>query len=321
VTWLTWRQYRLQAALVGGLLAALAALLVATGIPVAAQWHSVLADCAAQGTCGSLPGTVFLGSHAIGFLVIMTIGVPAVLGMLLGAPLVAYEAETSARVFAWTQGVTRRRWLAVKAGWVLLVGAVSAAVVSALVTWWLGPDNALNGDAFSASRFDLMDIVPVGYTVFAVALGIAAGALVRRTVPAIGITLAGFVVVRSVITLWVRPHFMTAVTHVYALTGSWAPPGSAWQLAAGTIAPGGARLTMLDGADVAPNVSASWVPQACQGLGRVLTCMQSAGFRQFVTYQPGSRFWPFQFIEAGVYVALAAALIAVAFAVISRRDA
>ncbi len=57
----------------------------------------------ASGTCGSLSGTLSLGNHAVGFLVVMTLAVPAVLGMLLGAPLVAYEAETSARVFAWTQ--------------------------------------------------------------------------------------------------------------------------------------------------------------------------------------------------------------------------
>jgi hypothetical protein len=49
--------------------------------------------------------------------------------------------------------------------------------------------------------------------------------------------------------------------------------------------------------------------------------MQSAGFRQFVTYQPASRYWAFQGIETGIFVVLAAALIAVTFYVVSRRDA
>jgi hypothetical protein len=86
-------------------------------------------------------------------------------------------------------------------------------------------------------------------------------------------------------------------------------------------------LTIQDGSDIAPNVMSTWVPQACQvGSGRgsqpdVLSCMQSAGFRQFVTYQPATRYWPFQFIEAGIFVVLAALLIAVTFAVINRRDA
>jgi hypothetical protein len=311
----------------GVLLAALGVLLAVTWIPMASQWHSALTACTTQGTCGSLSRTLFLGNHAVGFLVVMTLGVPVVLGMLLGAPLVAYETETSARIFAWTQGITRRHWLAAKAGWVLLGAAVVAGAVSALVTWWSGPNNALYGDAFGTSRFDLMGIVPVGYAVFAVSLGIAAGALIRRVVPAIGITLAGFVAVRAVIDLWLRQHFMPAVTHVWALTGNWAPPGAAWQISAGVLSPGGTRLTMVNGSDIAPNVSSAWIPASCSAVGGsrdpspVLRCMEAAGYRQFMTFQPADRYWPFQFIEAGIFMALAAALIAVTFVVINRRDA
>ncbi len=327
MTWLTWRQYRLQAAIAGALLAALTVLLVVTGIPMLSQWHSALASCTASGTCGNLSSTLFLGSHAVGFLVVMTLGVPPALGVLLGAPLVAHEAETSARIFAWTQGVTRRRWLAVKAGWVLLAAAVTGGAVSALVTWWSGPNNALYGDAFSSSRFDLMGIVPVGYAVFAVALGIAAGALIRRVVPAIGITLVGYIAVRTAIDFWLRPRFMTAVTHVWALTQNWEPSGTGWQLATGVVTPGGARLAISDGSMIAPNVSSNAVPASCQSAGGsndpgpVLHCMQATGYRQFMTFQPGTRYWPFQFIETGIFVVLAAALIAVTFAVINRRDA
>ena len=42
--------------------------------------------------------------------------------------------------------------------------------------------------------------MPAGYAVFAIALGIAAGTLIRRVVPAIGITLFGFFAVRLVFT-------------------------------------------------------------------------------------------------------------------------
>ena len=49
--------------------------------------------------------------------------------------------------------------------------------------------------------------------------------------------------------------------------------------------------------------------------------MARLGYRSFATYQPGYRFWPFQFIETGIFVALAAALIAVTFFVARRRDA
>lgn len=122
---------------------------------------------------------------------------------------------------------------------------------------------------------------------------------------------------------------MGAVTHVYALTGNFVPAGAAWQLGSGVVTPDGRMLGQLDGTDIAANVSASVVPSSCeQGLaqtqnhpGAVLACMQHAGFRQFVTYQPANRYWVFQGIETGVFVALAAALVALTFAVVNRRDA
>jgi hypothetical protein len=40
-----------------------------------------------------------------------------------------------------------------------------------------------------------------------------------------------------------------------------------------------------------------------------------------VTYQPASRLWAFQGIETGIFVELAADLLAVTFWVLKRRDA
>jgi hypothetical protein len=56
-------------------------------------------------------------------------------------------------------------------------------------------------------------------------------------------------------------------------------------------------------------------------LHAAVTCMQASGFRGFVTYQPASRWWAFQGIETGIFLALAAALIAAALVVVRRRDA
>jgi hypothetical protein len=324
---LVWRQYRTQAAIGFALLAAFAALLVITGLQMAAQWHSALVTCAADGTCGSLSSTLFLGSHTVGFLVIMTLGLPLVLGILCGAPLVAHEFETGTSQFAWTQSITRRRWLIVKAGWLLLAAAAVTGVVSGLVTWWSGPDNALQANAFNNGRFDIMGVVPVAYTVFAMALGIACGTVLRRTVPAIGLTVAGYIGARFMIDEWGRTHYLTPVTHVFGLMQNWVPSGSAWQVAAGVLAPGGRMLPVTDGPALGPNVSLSAVPHVCASLGTaghqgvVLSCMQSLGYRQFLVYQPASRYWAFQGIEAGIFVALAAALLAITFAIVTRRDA
>ena len=108
-------------------------------------------------------------------LVVATAAVPLLAGLFWGAPTVAHELETGTNQFAWTQSITRRRWLAVRAGWLLLAAAILAGAVSALVTWWMGPDHALNADAFKVNRFDITGIAPVGYAIFAMALGICAG--------------------------------------------------------------------------------------------------------------------------------------------------
>jgi hypothetical protein len=329
MSFLVWRLYRAQAVTGLALLAAFAALLIVTGLSMASQWHSALATCTAADSCGGLSNTLFLGSHAIGFLVIMTLGLPAVIGVLWGAPLIAHEFEAGTRDFAWTQGITRRRWLAVKAGWLLLAAAAFGGVVSALVTWWSGPDNALQADAFGPGRFDIMGIVPVAYTLFAMAVGITAGLLLRRTVPAIGLTLAVYLAVRLLIDQWVRPHYIAAVTHVYGLTRNWVPSGAVWQLGAGVMNPSGHMLPLQNGEDIGPNVSVSSVPSLCasgasqaqNNQGGVLACMEKLGYRQFVTYQPANRYWEFQGIETGVFVALAVAFLALTYLVATRRDA
>jgi ABC-type transport system involved in multi-copper enzyme maturation permease subunit len=338
MTWVTWRQYRAQAAIAGSLLAALAALLVVTGLQAASQWHSALAACSASHSCGNLSSSLFLGSHAVGFLVIMTLGMPAVLGMLLGAPVLAHEFETGTSQYAWTQSVTRRRWLVAKTGWPLLAAAAIGGIVSALVTWWSGPDNALQANAFNPGRFDIMGIVPVGYAVFAVALGIAAGALLRRTLPAIAVTIVGFIAVRAVIFMLLRSHFMTAVTSYFPINKGF-NAGSAWQLAAGYVGANGQPISIplstngavIGGANgVALPVSS--LPASCQQLAgngpltrvtyhAVVSCAQAHGIRGYLTYQPASRYWAFQGIETGIFLLLAAALLAIAFAVVMRRDA
>ena len=156
----------------------------------------------------------------------------------------AHEFEAGTSQFAWTQSVTRRRWLAVKAGWLLLAAGRSRRHRLRLVTWWSGPNNAFQGNAFDPGRFDIMGIVPVGYAVFAMALGITAGALLRRTLPAIAITLAGFIAVRFVIFSWLRPHFMSAVTAYFPLSSAFSPAGSSWQLAAGYVGAGNQPISI-----------------------------------------------------------------------------
>lgn len=322
MTWVTWRQYRHQGVLAAALLAALAVLLLITGLHAANVWHSALAVCARNGSCAGLAGSnLSLGSPTVGTLVVMTAVVPLLPGLFWGAPMAAAELERGTHQFAWTQSITRQRWFAVRAGWLLLAAAVLAGVVSALVTWWSGPFNALQADAFEANRFDVTDIVPVGYAIFAMALGICAGMLLRRTIAALAVTLAGFTALRVLVSQWLRPHYLTPVTAYYKLTAPFTPSGSYLTVGQGIIVPKGVATTPDFGYEGAP------IPTAClhtaggPALQNPLPCLAAHGYQGYLTYQPADRFWAFQSIETGIFVALAAVLLAVTFRVLKRRDA
>jgi alkylation response protein AidB-like acyl-CoA dehydrogenase len=140
--------------------------------------------------------------------------------------------------------------------------------------------------------------------------------------------LGGFIGLRLVISDFLRQHYMAAVTTYYSVTGSLTPRGQAWVLAQGAVSKTG-RVVATGWGDLYPALPASCqkllpgTPGAKSGasLNAVFSCMQVHGWRGFVTYQPAGRYWPFQGIETGIYVLLAAALIAVTFVIVRRRDA
>ena len=148
----------------------------------------------------------------------------------------------------------------------------------------------------------------------------------------------GFIAVRQVIFFWLRAHFMTAVTSYFPVGGGL-PTGAGWQLATGYVGASGQPLSIplsTNGAVIGGGNGAGLpvisLPGSCgqlAGNGRltpamyhaVVSCAQAHGVRGFVTYQPASRYWAFQGIETGIFLLLAGALLAIAFAVVMRRDA
>ena len=338
MTWLTWRQYRVQAAVAALVLAVVATVLLVTGFQLAAQWHTLLAGCTASRTCGNLhEGGTPLSSPLGWDFAVLSLLAPALFGVLVGAPLVAHEVEARTCDFAWAQSITRTRWLAVKVGWLLLASAVWGGAIAALVTWWSGPSNAAFGNAFQSNYFDQQGLVPVAYSVFATALGIAAGAVVRRTLPAIAIVIGGFIGMRLWISQDLRMHFMAPVTTFYGVAANFNTPAGSINVGGGLLNKAGQVVTGPLGNVMIDGVPSTSLPAACQRLipagasgpagpsnatlNAVYGCLQKAGYRQFISYQPISRYWAFQGIETGIYLAVAAALIAITFYAVRRRDA
>jgi hypothetical protein len=329
MTWVVWRQHRNQAYSAAAALAAFAVLMLVTGLQMASQYHSELTQCAASHSCGNLANTLNLEAPGLSAIVTLTVVVPCLLGVFWGGPLVAREFETGTTQFAWMQSIPRSRWLTVTVGWVLLAAAAWGGAISGLVTWWSSPVNTLEQQNFQAAQFDIQGIVPIGYAVFAVALGIAAGALIRRTLPAMAITVVMFTFLRLVVGQDFRSHYLTPLTRTFSfLHPPRLPTGSYWLVSSGVVgargpvpAPGGPHLN-IEGVSINP----ASLPPACRSLvfqhpTNFFSCLTARGYHGFISYQPASRYWAFQGIETGIFVLLAAVLIAVAAIVVLRRDA
>jgi ABC-type transport system involved in multi-copper enzyme maturation permease subunit len=216
----SWRQFRPLATIGLAGLGVVAIVLAVTGPHMVSVYDTAVAACKASGgqssACNNPVSTAYGGLRIA--LTALVLVVPALIGMFWGAPLIAHELETGTFRLAWTQSVSRLRWLLVKLGLVGLASLLAAALLSLMASWWLSPVDKANPNRFSPSSFALHGFVPGGYAVFAFALAATVGLLLRRTLPAMAVTLAGFVAARVAVTFWIRQHYMHAVTTSVPLT-------------------------------------------------------------------------------------------------------
>lgn len=333
---LTWRQFRAQAAVALGALVVIAIVLGVTGPHLVHLYDTDVATCHAN--CSSAINA-FLGlDHVLQVgLSPFALIAPVLVGIFWGAPLVARELETGSFRLAWTQSVTRTHWLAVKLAVIGLASAAVGGLVSLMVTRWSSPFDALNMNRFTPANFSDRGLVPIGYAVFAFALGVTAGLLIRRTLPAMAATLIGFVAVRVAVTFWVRPHLAAPLRLVAPLFIPLGPgsfgivgPGSPndWILSDQTIADGqvvnvgigtngnlGFNVSSdgklaFAGVGSCPNTahlpsSGRGTSYAAQLQKAMQECANQLHIHKLLTYQLASRYWPFQWYEMGIFIGLA----------------
>jgi hypothetical protein len=326
MTWLTWRQHRGEAFVIAGVLAALAVLLLVTGRDIAILYAQLgVGACTAsqdQPGCGSLIaafqdtvnnryGPLF---PALTFLKLT----PALVGILVGAPLVARELEHGTYRLIWTQSVTRWRWLSVKLGLVFGGCLVVVALLTALLIWWRLPFDQLGG-RMDAQAFDLEGVVPLAYMAFALALAIASGTLLRRTIPAMVVTIGGFFGIRLMIELYARPSFLPPrILEWDPMQAAPATPSKAWVIYNGFVDAQGHRMGLANVLKVcsANQAAFSWQPDS-----PFTQCVHAHGWLGYVVYQPADRFWLFQGIESAIFLGLAAVLLALVMWWVRRRIA
>jgi len=347
--WLTWRQFRAQAITAVAALAAFAILLAVTESHMASLYSASGITGCHGGRCAGLASRFLInlssgrtfpllpdGANAYVIMyflsVLVILAAPAVIGIFWGAPLIARELETGTGRLVWNQTITRTRWLTVK---LALIGAAAMAVTEALSLlqgWWAAPIGkavGLGGSAsimsegrFGSFVFATHGITPLGYAAFGFALGVTAGLLIRRAIPAMAVTLAIFAVVQFATPLWVRPHLVppSRAIATFGATGTNVyPTGGSTMAFTATSVPGqpGAWITASGGVNAAGQPVSS-LPAACEsatqhivgpgGSPALDNCLASHGIRVAVSYQPVSHYWLLQFAETGFFLALALAL-------------
>lgn len=320
--WVTWRQHRTALLATLAVLVFSALALVFYGLQMHSDFASLdLAACvpgpaSVTGAvsqvaqhCSAKVAAFQSDQNRVTQLMALMLPLPVVFGLFISAPLLAREFESGTYRFAFTQGAGRTRWLVTKIGVLTAFTLAATTAFTAVVMWWYGPLVALNGRLGTGVQ-EIYGAVFVARAVFAFSVGILAGAVLRRVVPAIGVTLVAWIaaVLPSITVL--RPRLLASVTVVNPPT---TPSGliisDVWR------SPTGTDLNSSQLADATYSAA---------GSGHKLDIAQylyQQGYVHTVVYQPASRFWTLQFIEAGGLTVLSAGLFFAAVWLVRRRAA
>jgi hypothetical protein len=346
---LSWRQFRLQAAVATGCLLTVVILFVATRGHLN-YLYSVYAKantaCVTNPNCPGVGINLNQLDQLLELIGTALVAVPALVGVFWGAPLIAREFENGTHRLAWTQSVTRTRWLAAKLAVVGLTSVVVTGVLSLLVTWWSSPIDRAHQNRFGSGLFGERNVVPLGYAAFGFALGVVAGLLMRRTLPAMASTIVVFLAVRLSFTYAVRPKLFSPRHEALALGANGMGFGStnggpptlmsnppnipnAWIYSSHIVDNAGHGLSAQVVSATCPTLALPPLPagappgagvgirvEAPSGVQNALqACVTKLGatYHEVVSYQPANRYWGLQWYETAIYVAAALALAGFSF--------
>jgi hypothetical protein len=317
VTWLTWRQQRIETLITAALLVALAAAFIPAGIHVAdlfTQQH--LGHCVDRQTeaCRFAVGNF---ANDAGFVRSLLVGgwlnlIPGLIGVALAAPLLL-DLENGTIRLAWTQSVTRRRWIATKGLAAVGTVVVAGAAFALLFSWYQRPFDRIWG---RWDEFGFEGIVPVGYVLFALGLALAVGVVLRRGAAAMVVAFGAYVAARLFVQSWLRQRFVTPLSATWGLHASGPNVNHAWVIVEGPSDRAGHLFT---GSSAVISECARQLPNGGKGLNPACMTRHGAGFTH-VVYQPASRFWEFQGIETALFGGVALLLIAFATWRVLRAD-
>ncbi len=299
--WVGWRQQRVETLIAAAMLVVLAGIAIPIGVHTASVYtHDGLAACAGNanpGSCGVSVGSFLLRFNGLNLLFTWSSILPALAALLFAAPFVLDLDSGTYRLY-WTQSITRRRWIVTKLTFSLAASVAVAACLVALATWSRAPLDHLNG-RMSINAYDTEGIVPIAYALFVLGVAVAIGALWRRTVPALLVAFAVYVVGRAVMDSWLRQRLLSPVKTTWLVNGNGPNLNRALVINQFVSTKNGQQLSGGAGPCI-------------RGSGPLFThtsvCTQplARGSHVYVTalYQPASRFWELQSVEFGIVAGL-----------------
>jgi hypothetical protein len=325
MAWVSWRQHRAT-------LAGLVAVLGAAGLYLHITGLNLRHEVAGFGAMFVANGSGKMGMTLTAALFQVF---PALIGAFVGAPVLARELETGTFRYTWTQGFGRERWAAAKLALIAVAVTVVAGAFGFLFSWCyepiIGVPQGLS--PLMSITFDLRGVAFAAWALVAFAIGVLAGILIRRVVPAMFATLAAWSGLAVLTGMYLRPHYETPL-----VTGNFSLPSAAWVISQrwtrygkpvslSTVNQVLQRIGAVEAAPgqfgplPAPGQSFAPAPPPGSAAANPARYLLHHGFAQLTSYQPASRFWPFQWIEGGWLLAVSLLLIAATIWLVRRHAA
>ncbi len=319
--WLTWRQHR-TTILIG--IVALIALDItfvqdANMLNAALlQHHFVKCFDPNFLPCGitAIPGTTWQWRTLAAILLPL---LPMIVGVFIGAPLLAREYDQRTQMFIWTQSISPLRWLTSK---VALLGAATLlffAGLSIITSWWGFIQDSI---AFSTwDTFMIRGSVPVAYALFCLLCGVMIGTFIRRILPAMALTLLFLLFMQGVVTFG-YPYLLPPTSQFnydqtirqQHLIDKFGEDSQDLIVSRSYVLPDGtSSQDITKYCDITGTYNANIVSAYQQ-------CISDHHIKLLVKYQRFSeRFWPLQFVTTALLLALTVLVTAMTFWQLRRR--
>ncbi len=338
MTWMAWRLQRSVYLFFVAVSLLLIAYAVVNGLHIEALRHQWLGQpchggngfAAQYQTRCQTENNQYLNAIGSGIYVHWFAALPtAVLGLLLGANTVAGEIDRNTARTAWTQSITRGRWFATKIAVGLGSLVLLAIPLCVTVSWWLTASRWT--PRISTNGFTYAGWMPLTTGVFAFAVTVTVGTVLRRPGWTIAVGLAVMVVLPWTMQTDVRTNLvplrsttltLTTVTKQGETFGI--PTGrasaNAWVVFDGFV-PVGAGNTLVTWGQETPWLDAvNKCPSNVTGPSGYAACLRRLGLHEVELYVADSEYWALQLREGGLYLAGAVLLLGAGLLLVRRQD-